>query len=216
MDTVHRVFAGSHYEVQAKTYPWTRAILGVYNGKSHALLSPAKNEAPQLLYPKYAIGIQRMCFFTAAQSDWEYQGLKSLKGLKIGIAYDTSIAELNDYVSTNKEQFEFIPYNHEFIERNLNMLSHRRLDTFLFTYNSTIFTLKQLGLDTEYREAGCVSSEPIFMAFSPNPEQSEEINELIRFFEQRMHELSESGEIELIMESYGLEDWQPFIPQNKH
>ncbi|WP_394251931.1 hypothetical protein [Vibrio profundi] len=103
MDTVKLVFEGSPYEIEAKTYPWTRAILGVYNGKSHALLSPAKNEAPKLRYPQHAIGVQRMCFFTSVDSEWYYQGLSSLKNLKIGIAYDTSIAKLNDYVSLNRE-----------------------------------------------------------------------------------------------------------------
>lgn len=214
MDTVKLVFEGSPYEIEAKTYPWTRAILGVYNGKSHALLSPAKNEAPKLRYPQHAIGVQRMCFFTSVDSEWYYQGLSSLKNLKIGIAYDTSIAELNDYVSLNREQFEFLPYNHEFLIRNLNMLSRKRLDTFLFTYNSTIFSLQQLNLESSYREAGCVSSEPIYMAFSPNPDQSDQIDELMRFFDRRMQTLKETGQIESIMKSYGLADWQPFIREN--
>ncbi|WP_394251929.1 hypothetical protein [Vibrio profundi] len=94
------------------------------------------------------------------------------------------------------------------------MLSRERLDTFLFTYNSTIFSLQQLNLESSYREAGCVSSEPIYMAFSPNPDQSEQIDELMRFFDRRMQKLKETGQIESIMESYRLADWQPSIRKN--
>ncbi|MGF1756029.1 transporter substrate-binding domain-containing protein [Vibrio makurazakiensis] len=217
MDTVDIVFKESPYELEAKTYPWTRAILGVYNGKSHALLSPAKNEAPQLLYPQHPIGVQRMCFFTSSSSNWKYTGLKSLKGMKIGIAYDTSIAELNDYVAEHKDQFEFFPYNHKFITRNLNMVSKHRINAFLFTYNSTVFTLKNLGLRDEFKEAGCVSSEPIYMAFSPNPNQASQIAEIMLFFDQRMQKLKSDGEISRIMARYGLEDWQTYLPnKNKH
>ncbi len=52
------------------------------------------------------------------------------------------------------------------------------------------------------------------MAFSPNPDQSEQIDELMRFFDRRMQKLKETGQIESIMESYRLADWQPSIRKN--
>ncbi|MGF1722321.1 hypothetical protein L4D20_20045 [Vibrio kyushuensis] len=211
MDTVNAVFIDSPYYIVSTTYPWSRAIQGVFEGKALALLSPAKSEAPGLRFPNNPIGVQRMCFFASRSSSWQYEGLESLEGLRIGIAYDTSIAELNDYVTHNKGQFSFFPYDDDFITRNLNMVKQERLDTFLFTYNSTMYTIAQLGMGEEIKSAGCVSAEAIYMAFSPDPEQAEKVDKLIEYFDTKMGELRKTDAIDTIMKKYGLIDWQPYL-----
>ncbi len=99
IDIVKAVFRDSEYQLDISYYPWSRAIFLAETGKLDALLSPAKAEAPALLYPGEEVGIQRMCFFTRADSDWQYQGVHSLADKQIGIATDTSIEELNEFVA---------------------------------------------------------------------------------------------------------------------
>lgn len=211
IETTRKIFENSPYELSTKAYPWTRAIKLVEEGKNQALLSPAKAEAPGLLFPEHEIGIQRMCFFTKSDSQWNYTGLPSLKGLRIGVANDTSIEELNEYMSHNKQQFGFLPYNDTYIHKSLRKLDANRIDTFLFTYNSTIYDINKNGLSEKYRSAGCVSVAKIYMAFTPAPSEASTTKRMIQYFDKKMEVLKKSGDIKVIMERYGLDDWQSFL-----
>lgn len=211
IETVQKIFEDSPYELSTENFPWSRAIKLVEDGENHALLSPAKAETPNLLFPKHAIGIQRMCFFTRKESSWQYTGLTSLKGLKIGIAKDTSIEELNEYMSKNKKQFAILPYNDTYIKKSIKKLEAGRVDTFIFTYNSTVYEMHEKGIYHKYRSSGCVSVANIYMAFTPDASKTDAVKRMIRFFDSRMATLKKSGDIKTIMKRYELEDWQTFL-----
>tara|TARA_Y100000588_G_C14268816_1_gene931295 strand:- start:1563 stop:2330 length:768 start_codon:yes stop_codon:yes gene_type:complete len=210
-DTVQEVFKDSPYVLKNKVYPWTRAIRNVESGESHALLSPAKQEAPGLKFPTQEVGLQRMCFFKKSSSSWVYNGLASLENVRVGIATDTSIEELNGYIRDNPHKFDSMPYSDSYIKTSLKKLDKDRIDAFVFTYNSTIYELQQLGLSDDYKAGGCVSSAKIYMAFTPEESDSSKINEMISYFDKKMVELKESGKVAEIMAAYGLEDWQSHL-----
>jgi len=206
IDTIEMVFTDSPFELDIKTYPWSRSIKLVETGRKHALLSPAKNEAPNLVYPRNEVGIQRMCFFTLKNSDWLYKGVESLKGLRIGIATDASPQELTEYIKNNQHQFQYMPYHENYVEQSFNKLKKNRVDTFLFTYNSTIYKMKNIGVFPDYKMAGCVSSAKVYLAFSPQPNLN--IKPMIDYFDERMDKIKASGALNNIMARYGLENWQ--------
>lgn len=207
IDILEELFKNSPYTLNIKSYPWTRSIAMTKRGQVLALLSPAKAEAPDLSYPKLEVGKQMMCFFTKKESKWTYKGTKSLKNLKIGIASDTSIEELNEYVKNNPKQFQYLPYSQTYIEQSIKKLQHNRFDTFLFTKNSTIYKINSLGLKKKFRIAGCVSSASIYMAFTPKENLKEEVGEVIEYFDSKMYKLKKTKVIEKIMKSYGLTLW---------
>lgn len=211
MDTVKRIFKDSPYKVEVKTYPWSRAIKSVQEGKAHALLSPAKQEAPTLRFPEQEVGIQRMCFYTKKVNDWEYTGPDSLKGIKVGLAQDTSIEELNSFIENNPNQFDFIPYSDQYLDISFKKTKFDRIDTFLWTYNSTQYALNQKNLASDFKEVGCVSTAKIYMAFTPNAENPTDVTQMMDYFDQQMKLLKKSGEIKNIMSNYGLTDWQDFL-----
>jgi len=207
IDILNEVFKNSPYPLDIKSYPWSRSINMAKNGEVLALLSPAKAEAPMLNYPKLEVGKQMMCFFTTKNSQWKYTGIGSLKNQIIGIASDTSIEELNEYVKKNREQFQFLPYSQNYIGQSLKKLQHNRFDTFLFTKNSTIYKINSLNLSNEYKIAGCVSSANIYMAFTPLKKHEKEVKSIIKYFDNKMKELKQSNKIQKIMERYGLDKW---------
>jgi len=211
MDTVKAIFKDSPYSVDVESYPWTRAIKNVESGKAHALLSPAKQEAPNLVYPKHEVGIQRMCFFTKSDSNWKYAGPESLNGLRVGIAKDTAIEELNSYILKNASQFDYLPYIESYLDISLKKTRANRIDTFLFTYNSTQYELNKRNLSSEFKEVGCMPATKIYMAFTPDVSKKSEVEKMINYFDNKMGALKESGEIKNIMSNYGLEDWQLFL-----
>lgn len=206
VELVEEVFKGTQYQLNIEIYPWSRAIKLVTEGKADALLSPAKAEAPQLLFPKNSVGKQQMCFFTEKSSDWIYSGIESLTGQLIGVAKDASIEELNEYAELNPQQFQYQPYHERYIIQNAHKLDKKRFDTFLFTKNSTIYELKKLNEWHKYRLAGCVSQAKIYLAFSPIKSTNKDIKKLINIFDQKMVELNKTPFINELMEKYGLLD----------
>jgi polar amino acid transport system substrate-binding protein len=204
VDLVELAFEGSPYNLSIETMPWSRAIKLTQDGVTFALLSPAKAEAPELLFPDTAVGTQRMCFFTLSANTWTYEGEGSLAGVKIGIAADTSIEELNDYVKRNRDQFQFQPYNGKYILSNLRKLKHKRIDAFLFTKNTTQYEINKLGWAKDFKLAGCVSKADIYMAFSPDAAVRSKVTSMMNVFETNMKLLKQQGKIEQVLSKYGL------------
>ncbi|WP_100641659.1 substrate-binding periplasmic protein [Alteromonas facilis] len=204
LDIVKRVFEGSAYTLQIDYFPWSRAIQYVRQGKYQVLLSPAKKEAPDLTYPQFPIGTQQMCFISLKDFDWYYQGLESLAGVRVLIATDTSVEELNSFVLSHPSQVAFIPYSDTFITRAIEMLEKDRVETFMFTLHSSQYVAKQDGKYAKLKVVGCVSEAPIYFALSSSDEVIEEALELQTFFDSRIKQLILEGDVDDIMQAYEL------------
>lgn len=138
----------------------------------------------------------------------EYDGISSLAGLQFGVASDTSLEELNDYAALNPQQFQFQPYHERYILQQAEKLKRGRIDAFLFTYNSTRYTLQQNDQWSGFRNAGCVSNAKVYMAFTPNEDLHAKIRQMIAAFDQGMKQLEREAKPPLIMQRYGLEYWK--------
>lgn len=202
LELVEQVFANSQYQLVIDYYPWSRAIKNVRYGLSDALLSPAKLEAPDLVYPEQAVGKQTMCFFTNAQRNWRYTGTASLRNMQIGIARDTPIQELSSYLAAHPKQFQFQPYHKRFVLQNAIKLQKKRIDAFVFTRRTSEFELHKQGMLEHVKNAGCTGSTNIYMAFTPAKAKKMQINTIKAFFDQRMQTLRASGFVEQLEQSY--------------
>ncbi len=204
VELVKKIFENTQYQLSIHIFPWSRAIRNVSSGKADALLSPAKSEAPNLLYPELSVGYQQMCFFTLYKSNWRYDGISSLQGLQIGIATDTSIEELNNYVKDHPWQFQFQPYHERYLTQNIAKLEKGRIDSFLFTRNSTIFSLHQLHKQDYIKVAGCLSKVPIYMAFTPVASKQGKISMMMSVFDSKLAALKKTQYIKKLIASYHL------------
>ncbi len=205
-EIVEMVFADSGYNLEMAIYPWTRAIFMVRSGRAHALLSPTKNEAPHLRYPEHAVGVQRMCFFSLADSNWRFSDIASLQGVSVGIAQDTSTPELEAFMKDNAEWFQVMPYDHGFVEKNLKQISAGRMDTFLSTYNTVTHTIRLMESEGVYRSSGCLTEENIYMAFSPEETRQRQITKMMTYFDQRMDQLKRSDRLKAVLDRYKLNE----------
>ncbi|WP_428641385.1 substrate-binding periplasmic protein [Roseibium sp.] len=207
IDIVREIFEAGPYRLEIEIYPWSRAIQYVRAGKAHALLSPAKAEAPDLVFPEQEVGRQRMCFFVLKDSHWKFDGTASLEGHLTGVASDTSVEELNQFINDRGDLFFRQPYSDEYIEDSVNMLYAGRINSFLFTYNTTLHAMRAMGVEEDIRSAGCVSDAKIYMAFSPLPGLAPEVREMTAFFDKAMTKFKAAGRCAEIMDRYGLADW---------
>jgi len=203
-ELAQEVFKGSGYELEVRVYPWSRAIHMVQNGKALALLAPAKEEAPDLVYPAQAIGTQKMCFFTRADSQWQYGGLADLKGQSIGALYDAELGEVRPYFNEHRQQFSLISVDSDYVHRGLRMLTAKRIDSFIFPYAATQYVINTTLNPELFKIAGCLASSDIFMAFTPRGEKQGQVRVLKHLFDQRIQQLEQSGYIAELLARYGL------------
>ena len=202
VEIINQLFNDSEYKINIDYFPWSRAIRYVKQGKYSVLIAPAKKEAPSLTFPKIPIGIQRMCFYTLSENSWRYHNKHSLKGLKIGIAEDSSIEELNDYIKHNIEQFQMQPYHERFVPQNINKLLKNRIDAFVFTRNSTNYIASESGFFNKIKQSGCVSEAPVYFAITPTLVTETSTIKLKHQFETRMYEMIENGKLDIILNNY--------------
>ncbi len=212
LDIVKEVYANSEFNLSINFYPWPRAVASVENGRADILLSPTKNEAPDLLFPDSEVAVQMVCFFTKSDSSWSYTGLPSLKGIKASAHRDGYFGEIDDYMKDNKKQFQYTVGDGNYIPNNLKKMDAGRIDAMLFTKNSVMNEIESNGVSDNYRQAGCVTSEKVYVAFSNNSRNAEAVQSMKDFFDKRMIELRSNGTISAIMGKYGLDDWTKTAP----
>ena len=130
LEMMEKLFSNSKYRMKVSFYPWSRAIHLVNNGTYDVLLSPAKEEAPKLVYHKDPLAKQVHCFWKLKDSDWNFKGFDRLKDDKIIIYQDHSLKSLK-----NKNAME-IPHSETFLDQSLLLLKKKRAKALIFTSNT--------------------------------------------------------------------------------
>lgn len=187
--------------------PWARAIHETKSGRFNALLAPAKEEAPGLVYPLEHLAHQHMCFFVRNNDPWRYQEPSSLQGRRVIYAYSSFPKSLEG--TQQLATFYPIPYYDKFVTRATKMLMNNRFNTLLFTYYSTLDYLQRNKLEQKIMVSGCVQRQAVYLAFTPQPSQSESIGQLIELVDQRVSELRKDKTLDRLLSEYGLEPFKP-------
>ncbi|MFY0640551.1 MAG: transporter substrate-binding domain-containing protein [Bermanella sp.] len=167
-------------DVDIKFYPWTRAIKEVESGRAHGLLTAVREEAPDFVFTNTPTMSYRVCFFSNKDSQWRYKGVSSLNTVTLGAikgyGYDSDIDEYIRNAKSN-EAVQLISGGKE-IPRFINMLDLNRIDAFLDDQYVAAWEAKTHRIDlADYQNAGCLSENPFFIAFSPKFKWASELVE---------------------------------------
>ena len=204
VEYMQAIFKNTPYDITITAYPWSRAIKYTESGETLALLGPAKEEAPNLIFPKLEIGQQRFCFFTRTDDPWMFGKPKSVVGRTVMAPQDAFPAALNEY--RDKAQFKFRPYNNEYVRLVLDMLRVKRVDTLLLTYNSMMNYLSiKPRLRQEIKYANCISKQNLYLAFTPNVKKQAKVREVMAVFEREIIVLRKNNYLQTLLVKYQLD-----------
>lgn len=203
LEQVNSIYKAAGYSVNFKNYSWTRAIKEVKTGKLDALLSPVKEEAPNLIYPNRELGFQETCFFVRNTDNWMFNGIKSLKQKRvIAMIENNSLINYDNFAKKNPQIFHYVPFN-DYINKVLKMMNYGRINTFVFTKTETNYHLNKIKKASKFKNAGCVSKAKLYIAFNPkNRYRSKKLSDT---FDEGMEKLKKSGERESILKKYFVE-----------
>ncbi len=200
VEYVQAIYKGSGYKIKMDAYPWSRALVYGLDGTSDALLAPSKHEAPDMVFPKFEIFLQTLCFFTVTENPWKYKGVKSLTNKQIIYPQDA----LPEILVKNNQHATFIPkaYTKDFRRQVSSMLQSNRIEIALVNNYTMDRYLKLNNLSTTIKSAGCLSSEKIYLAFTPNPNSKSHINRLLKIYNERIEILIEQQFLKGLIAKY--------------
>lgn len=147
-------------------FPWSRAIELVKSREYDVLMSCGESDSKGLIKSKKLLDYQ-MCFFTLHSSNWNYNGVKSLNLIQLGTIRDYAYNEPLDSYLTKERANVWIMTGQNPHKRLSEMLDYSRIDAYVA---DKILTKYLYG--NKYREAGCLKSSPLYLAFNKKTDQS--------------------------------------------
>lgn len=204
VEIIRRIFAPHGISVRLHNENYSRALRHVREGRYTATASTFKDEAPDFIFPGLPVSFNRFCFYTRSEDRWDYTGPASLAGRQLGVVQDYAYgSEIDGFIQANPRQVQRLSGD-QVTARLIKLLRRQRLDTFVEEQNLVRYTLRQQS-QLPLREAGCETTKYAYMAISPNHPRAAEYAQM---FNRGMRQLRASGELEQLLRSYGLRDWQ--------
>lgn len=212
-DIAEAVFTTAGYKVNFLALPWARAISDINSGKTDAIISAAKSEAPGLIFPSQEIAMQSDCIFGRKDDDWvPGEDVKSYKGRKT-IVFSGWTKEIDFKKELGQDEydnrFQHFSMDHTYLPRSIKMISLFRADGFWMEPQVVQYFFKN-GSDekqkSEIKNLGCIKRQKLYIGFSPNkPELSKK---LALQFDEGITALRQNGKLKLILDKYNLKDWK--------
>ncbi|MDK8465678.1 transporter substrate-binding domain-containing protein [Marinobacter sp. SS13-12] len=162
--------------------PWSRAIISVRDGQYDAIVGTGISETPDFHFPPEPLANAHHSFFTLPTSAWEYQGLESLKDIRIGVIQDYSYGGLyEDYIKENQdnESRVVILRGDRVLPRLVEMLGLGRIDVLVAEERVLNYHFALSGQENPLRHAGLANEEALYVAFSPALDDGAEFAEAL-------------------------------------
>ncbi len=208
VDIATAVFKKAGHKVIYKKVPWERALVQTRKGKYNAVIGAYHGDAPDFIFPTNEQGMIGNAFFKSKNNVWRYEGVSSLKNVKLGVikGYDYGEA-INKYIKDNPDSGAVqLAFGDTPLELNIKKLMKGRIDVLLESEYVCNYKITQMGLKDKIEFAGILTApEKAFIAFSPANKKSKEYAQILS---SGMESIRKSGELNKILAKYGLEDWQ--------
>lgn len=208
-EIISHVFDENGYAFDYTERPWARAISDTREGKCHALIGPAKNDAPDFVFPIEEIGFTVNSFWVKKESGWTFNGIQSLSLVKVGVLLEMTYGkEMDSYIERNKKNKNLIEViaGKDYLQRNFLKLEKGRIDTTIDDLNVVQYFLKHSKQEDKFKIAGIVENGyGIYLAFSPKYPNA---RKMVAMIDKGVSQLRATGKLKKILEKYGMTDWK--------
>ena len=209
IEIAKKAFKNSGIEVEYKIIPWARALQLCRQGEINGIIGAYKSDAPDFIFPENELGMIDFAIFTKKDSSWIYKNTDSLANISLGVIRDYSYSdEIDAYINKNYSETNKIQImsGDSPLEKNIKKLAADRIDATIEADPVFQFTASELKMQSQFRKAGSIAlPEKAYIAFSPEIEASRKYADILS---SGIEKLRKSGELKVILEKYGLNDWK--------
>lgn len=202
-----KIFSEAGHTVDYRTMPWERALLTVREGQFDCVVGAYKEDAPDFVFPTESWGLDQPTFYVNKETQWTYDGIASLDNITLGVIGGYSYSEaLDTYVSANAKGNISTVKGDGALEKNIKKMLAGRISATIESNLVMDAQLKKTGNTDDIVKAGKLGdSSDMYIACSPNKDSSKSLMSLV---DEGTRKLRASGELQKIMEKYGLSDWK--------
>lgn len=202
--------AKAGHTVEYRVLPWARAVKEARAGHIAGIVGAYIDDAPDFVFPERELGRGVESVFVRKSSTFVFKNFQSLQDVSIGVVngYAYGSAELNAHIKqfgNNPDKVQFV-YDEKAQERNLTKLEAGRME--VVVENSAVFwhTASRLKLTDKFKEIGRLG-EPknTYIAFSSADANS---RAYAKALSDGVDVLRKSGDLNKILQKYGLRDWR--------
>lgn len=214
IEIARAAFKKHQIDVAYKILPWSRAVSATRKNNYTAIVGATAGDAPDFIFPAYAQGLSIMGFYTDSDDSWKYENMYSLSSITLGVISDYSYSdEVDAYIEAHKKDRRLIqPVSGEnALELNVKKLRNKRIDAIIEDVNVLGNFLTETNQESVLREAGILDyrrgyqEQLLYVAFNPKNPKSKEY---ARILGDETLSMRKSGELQQILDKYGLHDWK--------
>lgn len=195
------------YVIDYKVMPWERALSEARNGNVDGVIGVSQAEAAGLITHEHPAGVATLVMVTRKDNTIRYSGVSSLDSLRVGAIEGYSYSgEVDAWIEANlknRQRLEFV-HGATPLELNIRKLIAGRIDVFPETKEVAWLRLRDLGLLDQVIFQDANSVEPIYFGFSP---RRPDLVEVARLIDAGIVDLRRTGQLQSIIQFYGVQDW---------
>jgi polar amino acid transport system substrate-binding protein len=204
IELARRIFEPRGYTVRYVIMPWARALAEARRGGIDAAVGANAGDDPTLVYPQSGIASVTDDIYALPGRDIEFQGLESLKDLRLGVIRDYGYGEATRaFIRSQAGILDAVQEvsGDDALDRNIRKLLTGRIDALIESGIVMDYKILRSDLTGKIRKIGTVPQGQVYLGFSPALATS---SHLARLFDRGMEDLRRSGELDALRARYGL------------
>lgn len=203
VDLVNRALSGRGYQIQSVLLPFNRAIRKTEQGDIEGVYVPPEDKR---LANSIALYASRSCFYTRRDNHWQFRGMASLQGTRIGIiddyAYDGD--SMTRYIQAHHDNRSLlnISFGETAGQDNLRQMLAGIYPVMLEHEAVARELILRQGAGDQIRQAGCLRERlPLRIGFTRTGSGQETWRHDLA---EGIREMEAAGEAKALREHYGL------------
>lgn len=208
IDLAKRIAQINGHTVNYNNMPWDDAIEAVRKGEYDCVVGAAKDDAEDFAFPAESWGKSNNAFWGMAETTWRFTGIDSLESIRLLALEGYSYSEtLDPYIEAHASDGKVMVINP--IRRAANAavsnLVARKADVFVEDVNVMQQTLRGMQMQDRVINLGALDElTDVYIACTPAKPRGAQYAQM---FSEGLKALRNSGELQKILDAYGLQDW---------
>ena len=214
IEITQEIFKKAGHTMTVQICPWKRAVNYIQAGNRDAIFiygitddDPVGPNGP-VVFPEEPIAMLTISFAVLKNSTWTYNGIDSLKKIKLGtiLGYSWEDPELMKYMNNTPDPaVQALSGGTGVTERSLRKLLKGRMDAYIDSTDTMMYEAKRIKVNDQIKFVSQLPQKSAqYVCFSPINKKSRSYAQI---FDEGIRAMRKSGALQDILTKYGIKDW---------
>lgn len=206
VELAKRIYESEGHTVKYVNNPWKRALKLGARGRVNGVIAVSfQPETEKMVLPEEPITSYEIQAVTDAEDDWTYDGVDSVGDRTVAVIADYNYGDAFMAWQDSHDDQVIVNQGDGALQQNLKMAASGRADFAIDGANVLRYNIAQMGMQDELRYAGTIGEAvPLYLGFSKKAGNAEEY---ARMWTEGIRRMRESGELQEVLDKYGVSDW---------